>query len=140
MQASSDMAALYQLLPVTARLVVGDSEDTKEVPAEAVGVGDVIKLLPGDCIPVDGVVVSGRTSVDESTITGELMPVTKTAGLQVTAGTINVDGAPRLAHHILHVPMQAAPVWLYLACLSHNRPGQRPSGASAHSRSTQTAE
>lgn len=93
-QASSDMAALYKLLPVTARLVVAGSEDAKEVPAEAVVVGDVIMVLPGDRVPVDGVVEAGRTTVNEAAVTGEPMPVTKIPGSTVTAGTSNVDGAP----------------------------------------------
>lgn len=87
------MAALYQLLPVTARLVVAGSDDTKEVPAEAVVVGDLIMVLPGDRVPVDGVVESGRTTVNEAAVTGEPMPVTKMIGSVVAAGTSNVDGA-----------------------------------------------
>lgn len=90
------MAALYKLLPVTARLVVEGLEEPKEVPAEAVGVGDLIMVLPGDRVPVDGIVESGRTTVNEAAVTGEPMPVTKVPGVTVTAGTSNVDGAPLL--------------------------------------------
>lgn len=93
MQASADMVALYDLLPSQARLVLQASNTTKAVPADAVGKGDLIRVLPGDRLPVDGVVVSGRTTVDEAALTGEPMPVVKAEGELVTAGTVNVDGA-----------------------------------------------
>ena len=96
-QVSSDMAALYKLLPTTARLVVAGSDDTKEVPAETVVAGDLISVLPGDRVPVDGEVVAGRTTVNEAAVTGEPMPVTKTPGCTVTAGTSNVDGVTLLS-------------------------------------------
>lgn len=90
------MAALYKLLPTTARLVVAGSDNTKEVPAAAVATGDMIMVLPGDRVPVDGVVISGRTTVNEAAVTGEPMPVVKVTGATVTAGTSNVDGAHSL--------------------------------------------
>lgn len=93
MQASADMVALYDLLPSRARLVLEGSGGVREVPADAVSKGDLIRVLPGDRLPVDGTVVSGRTTVDESALTGEPMPVTKGEGAGVTAGTVNVDGA-----------------------------------------------
>ena len=92
-QASADMVALYDLLPSKARLVLKASNTTVEVPADAVGQGDLIRVLPGDRLPVDGAVVSGRTTVDEAALTGEPMPVVKAEGALVTAGTVNVDGA-----------------------------------------------
>jgi P-type Cu+ transporter len=88
------MVALYNLLPSTARLVLPNSGAIREVPADAVAPGDLIRVLPGDRLPVDGVVVTGRTTVDESALTGEPMPVTKAEGAMVSAGTVNVDGAP----------------------------------------------
>lgn len=91
-QASADMVALYDLLPSQARLVLESSDSTVEVPADAVSKGDLIRVLPGDRLPVDGVVVSGRTTVDEAALTGEPMPVVKAVGETVTAGTVNVDG------------------------------------------------
>jgi P-type Cu+ transporter len=94
------MVALYDLLPSSARLVLSTSSGaTRSVPADTVAAGDLIRVLPGDRLPVDGVVVSGRTTVDESALSGEPMPVTKAEGAPVTAGTINLDGAP----HALHV-------------------------------------
>ncbi|GAX75471.1 hypothetical protein CEUSTIGMA_g2914.t1 [Chlamydomonas eustigma] len=92
LRASSDMVALQELVPTRARLVLHTSGGHVEVPAEAVSPGDHITVLPGDRIPVDGVVVSGRSSVDESALTGEAMPVIKTEGSKVTAGTVNCDG------------------------------------------------
>ena len=91
-QASADMVALYDLLPSRARLVLEGSGDVRDVPADAVAKGDLIRVLPGARLPVDGTVVSGRTTVDESALTGEPMPVTKGEGTTVTAGTVNVDG------------------------------------------------
>jgi Cu2+-exporting ATPase len=79
LRASSDMVALQELVPTRARLVLHTGGHV-EVPAEAVSPGDHITVLPGDRIPVDGVVVSGRSSVDESTLTGEAMPVMKVEG------------------------------------------------------------
>ena len=66
-----------------------------EIPADEVEVGDVVVVRPGDAIPVDGVVVSGYSAVDESVVTGESIPVEKREGDQVIAGTINKTGAFR---------------------------------------------
>ncbi|KAG2497846.1 hypothetical protein HYH03_004113 [Edaphochlamys debaryana] len=95
LQASADMAALQELVPTRARLLLSDDKH-KEVPAEAVGPGDVLLVLPGDRVPVDGVVVGGRSTVDESALTGEPLPLTKAEGDKVTAGTVNCDGALRV--------------------------------------------
>eukprot|EP00198_Chlamydomonas_reinhardtii_P013234 XP_001702571.1 heavy metal transporting ATPase [Chlamydomonas reinhardtii] len=92
LQASADMAALQELVPTKARLLLGGGKHS-EVPAEAVGAGDLLVVLPGDRVPVDGTVVGGRSSVDESALTGEPLPLTKTEGDKVTAGTVNCDGA-----------------------------------------------
>ncbi|KAL4434160.1 hypothetical protein ABPG75_000601 [Micractinium tetrahymenae] len=91
LQASADMAALQGLLPPKARLLLGDGSWC-EVPSETVAAGDVLTVLPGDRIPVDGVVVGGKSTVDESALTGEPLPVTKAQGDKVTAGTVNYDG------------------------------------------------
>lgn len=69
------------LLPPRARLLLGDGS-WREVPSETVAAGDVLTVLPGDRIPVDGVVVGGRSTVDESALTGEPLPVTKAQGEQ----------------------------------------------------------
>jgi cation transport ATPase len=92
------MVSLYNLLPASARLVLGAgaSASLRDVPADSLSPGDLIRVLPGDRVPVDGAVVGGRTTVDESALTGEAMPVPKREGDTVTAGTANVDGARRL--------------------------------------------
>lgn len=84
LKASADMAALQELVPTRARIAL-QTGGHAEVPAEAVGPGDLIVVLPGDRIPVDGVVVSGRSSVNESALTGEPLPVVKTEGESETA-------------------------------------------------------
>lgn len=78
-------------MPRTARLAMSDGT-WREVPADAVPPGALLSVLPGDRLPVDGVVVSGRSSVDESALTGEPLPATKQEGDKVTAGTVNCDG------------------------------------------------
>jgi P-type Cu+ transporter len=86
-------AAIRQLLglaPKTARLVRGDREE--DVPLEQVQVGDVLRVRPGDKVPVDGVVVDGGAAVDESMVTGESMPVEKRAGDRVIGSTIAAGG------------------------------------------------
>ncbi|GJN15895.1 hypothetical protein PR202_gb02840 [Eleusine coracana subsp. coracana] len=95
LKATSDMTGLLNILPSKARLMVdNDSEKSSliEVPCDSLAVGDYVVVLPGDCIPADGVVKSGRSTVDESSLTGEPMPVTKIAGAEVSAGSINLNG------------------------------------------------
>ncbi|KAL8521109.1 hypothetical protein ACS0TY_011597 [Phlomoides rotata] len=95
-KATSDMTSLLSILPSKARLLInGSAEDlssTVEVPSDSLSVGDEIVVLPGDRIPADGVVRSGRSSVDESSFTGEPLPVTKLPGAEVAAGSINLNG------------------------------------------------
>ncbi|MBY6158906.1 heavy metal translocating P-type ATPase [Pseudooceanicola nitratireducens] len=83
--------ALMDLAPKTARRVSGDSEE--DVPLDALKAGDILRVRPGDSVPVDGVVTEGRSSVDESMITGEPVPVEKVAGETVTGGTLNKTGS-----------------------------------------------
>ncbi len=83
--------ALLNLAPKTAR-VVQDGEE-RDVPLESVQAGAQLRVRPGEKIPVDGVVLDGETSVDESMITGEPMPVEKTVGDKVTGGTLNTTGS-----------------------------------------------
>jgi Cu+-exporting ATPase len=85
---------LIGLQPRTAR-VERDGRDL-DVPIEAVAVGDVVLVRPGEKIPVDGVVLSGQSAVDESMLTGESMPVNKRPGSRVYAATINSTGALRM--------------------------------------------
>ena len=87
------MRALAGLQPKTARVV----RDGKEISIaiDDVRVGDIIAIRPGEQLPVDGIVISGSSTVDESMITGEAMPVAKTEGSEVTGVTINGDGSLR---------------------------------------------
>ena len=82
---------LIDLAPKTAHLVTGDGAE-KDVPAEQLQPGDVIRVRPGESLPVDGVVLEGTSSVDESALTGESIPVEKTTGDTVNAATINRTG------------------------------------------------
>ncbi|MFC6920510.1 copper-translocating P-type ATPase [Meiothermus taiwanensis] len=83
--------ALLKLAPATARVRRGGQE--VEIPLEEVVVGDEVVVKPGEKIPVDGVVVSGQSYVDESMITGEPIPVLKSEGAKVIGGTLNQNGA-----------------------------------------------
>ncbi len=83
---------LLGLAPKTARLVLPDGRE-QDVPLELVQVGDVVRVRPGERVPVDGVVTEGRSSVDESMLTGEPIPVEKAPGAKVTGGTVNGTGA-----------------------------------------------
>jgi Cu+-exporting ATPase len=86
------LRALLDLTPKTARRLNADGTDD-EVRLEDIAVGDRLRVRPGEKVPVDGAVVEGRSSVDESLITGESMPVTKEAGEAVVGGSINQSGA-----------------------------------------------
>lgn len=83
--------SLVALRPARASLVEGGSE--RSVPVEELRPGDVVRVRPGDRLPVDGCVRSGRSSVDESTLTGEPIPVSKDEGAEVFAGTLNGGGS-----------------------------------------------
>lgn len=83
--------ALLELAPKTARVVQADGME-KDVPLDAVQRGDHLRVRPGEKIPVDGIVLDGSTSVDESMVTGEPIPVEKIAGSSVTGGTVNTTG------------------------------------------------
>jgi Cu+-exporting ATPase len=82
--------ALLDLTPKTARRVRGRTE--KDVPVEHVRVGDILRVRPGEAVPVDGSITEGASHVDESMLTGEPVPVTKSVGDAVTGGTINGEG------------------------------------------------
>ncbi len=90
-QTSSAIKALLKLAPKTARRIVGNSEE--DVLIESVQVEDKLRVRPGEQIPVDGIVLEGKSSVDESMITGESIPVQKQSGEKVTAGTTNQTGS-----------------------------------------------
>lgn len=84
--------ALLGLAPKTAR-IVRDNGVEEDIELELVQVGDVLRVRPGEKVPVDSVVLDGRSAVDESMLTGEPIPVTKAAGDQVTGATVNGTGA-----------------------------------------------
>ena len=90
-RARAGIEKLVKLTPHTARIVNGGDE--KIVPAEEVKVGDILRVLPGETIPVDGVIVSGQTSVNQAVMTGESLPVDKGAGDEVSSGTLNQFGS-----------------------------------------------
>jgi len=91
-QTSSAMKALLGLTPKTARRIEADGRET-DVALDQVHVEDRLLVRPGERVPVDGVVVEGATSVDESMVTGEPVPVEKSVGSRVTGGTINGTGS-----------------------------------------------
>jgi P-type Cu2+ transporter len=89
-RASAALLTLMQLQPPTARLLIEDRQAF--VPLEAIQVGDLILVLPGEKIPVDGAVLAGSSSVDESMLTGESEPIAKQVGARVTGATLNLTG------------------------------------------------
>jgi P-type Cu+ transporter len=88
---SAAIRALLQLSPKTARLVRGDGTEI-DVPVEHIQAGDMLRVRPGEKVPVDGLVTDGESSVDESLMTGEPIPVEKNAGARVIGGTVNGTG------------------------------------------------
>src|SRR3546814_666423 len=84
--------ALLDMAPKTARRLRPDGED-EEIPVDQVHAGDRLRVRPGDSVAVDGVVLEGRSAVDESMVTGESLPVEKTPGDKVIGGTLNQTGA-----------------------------------------------
>jgi P-type Cu+ transporter len=90
-QTSSAIKSLLDLAPKTARVIRDDGAES-DVPLSEVRPGDRLRVRPGEKVPTDGVVLEGASAVDESMITGEPMPVEKTAGSRVTGGTVNSTG------------------------------------------------
>ena len=88
----SAIRALLDLAPKTARLIGADGSE-KDVPLDQVKGGDRLRVRPGEAVPVDGIVLEGRSSVDESMITGEPVPVEKIEGDALTGGTLNKNGS-----------------------------------------------
>jgi Cu+-exporting ATPase len=89
--AGNAIRQLMTLAPATA-LRLDDSQTPTEVPVADVHLGDRLLVRPGDRVPVDGVIIAGRSAVDESMLTGEPLPVTRDVGDEVVGGTINTDG------------------------------------------------
>src|SRR5690606_34312040 len=93
-QASGALRELAKLLPSTAQRVAGDTFE--EVESSAIRQGDLLLVRPGDSVPADGVVRTGKSDVNESMITGESAPVSKIEGTNVIAGTVNGAGSLRI--------------------------------------------
>jgi Cu+-exporting ATPase len=91
-QTSGAIRALLDLAPKTARQLRADGSE-EEVSLDAIAVGDRLRVRPGEKIPVDGVLLEGRSAVDESMVTGESMPVTKEVGAKIIGGTLNTTGS-----------------------------------------------
>ena len=88
---SSAIRQLIGLQPKTARVIRDGVES--DIPIEKVGIGETLRIRPGEKIPVDGVLVEGSSAVDESMLTGESMPLEKKQGSEVVAGTVNLSGS-----------------------------------------------
>ena len=90
-KARKGIEKLIHLTPQTARII----KDGKEiiVPAKQVKIDDIIRVLPGETIPVDGIIISGTTSINQAVMTGESLPVDKTVGDDVSSGTVNQFGS-----------------------------------------------
>ncbi len=91
-KAREGIEKLVKLTPQTARVIYTDGSEAV-VAAGEVKAGDLIRVLPGETVPVDGIIVSGQTSIDQSVMTGESLPVDKAAGDEVSSGTVNQFGA-----------------------------------------------
>ena len=90
-KARAGIEKLVHLTPQTARVLKKGTETV--VPAEQVQVGDMLRVLPGETVPVDGIITAGQTSINQAVMTGESLPVDKTVGDEVSSGTVNQFGA-----------------------------------------------
>ncbi len=89
---SDAIAKLMQLTPETATLLIGEAQEQKDIPAEEIEVNDILLVRPGDRLPVDGLIIKGKSVVDESMLTGESLPVSKGENDTVIGGTLNKNG------------------------------------------------
>jgi Zn2+/Cd2+-exporting ATPase len=92
-----DIRSLMAMTPDNARLITGDSE--REIPIKQLKIGDIVLVKPGELIPIDGIILEGHSPIDQAAITGESIPVEKTIGEEVFAGTLNGNGVLRLRVH-----------------------------------------
>ena len=94
-RARQGLTKLMELTPRTGRKLIreNDTETVMEIPADQIRVHDLLRVLPGETVPADGIIVKGTTSVDQSVMTGESLPVDKNCGDEVYSGTINCFGA-----------------------------------------------
>ncbi len=91
-QTSAAIKSLLQLAPKTARKIAPDGSE-QDIPISHVHVGDLLRIRPGEKVPVDGVVTEGSSTIDEAMLTGEALPVGKQAGDKVIGATLNIQGA-----------------------------------------------
>ncbi len=94
-RASEAMTKLLSLAPKTAHRVIGDA--VEEVAVDALKIGDIVMVKPGEKIPLDGKIIQGTTTIDESMVTGESVPARRVEGDEVIGGTVNIDGALRIS-------------------------------------------
>lgn len=96
-KARAGIEKLVHLTPQTARIITENpatgQTDEKIIPAEQVKINDILRVLPGETIPADGIIVSGQTSVNQAVMTGESLPVDKSEGDEVSSGTVNQFGS-----------------------------------------------
>ena len=90
-RARAGIEKLVHLTPQTARVITNGTE--RQIPAEEVKIKDILRVLPGEVIPVDGIITAGQTSINQAVMTGESLPVDKTVGDEVSSGTVNQFGA-----------------------------------------------
>lgn len=90
-KARASIEKLVHLTPQKARVIADGAESV--IPAEQVKINDILKVLPGETVPVDGIILSGQTSINQAVMTGESLPVDKTVGDEVSSGTVNQFGA-----------------------------------------------
>jgi P-type Cu2+ transporter len=121
---SDALRALFDLVPPTARVIRDGRE--QELPTSAVVIGDTLRLLPGEKVPVDGEVIDGETEVDESLVTGESRTVHKESGSPLVGGSINVSGAVTMkALHVGSDTVLAQIAALVERAQNSKAPGQR---------------
>ena len=92
-KARAGIETLIRLTPRTARKLNADGNEESIIPVEEVEVGDVLRVFPGESIPLDGVIIRGESSIDQSVVNGESLPVDKKSGDEVFSGTLNCFGA-----------------------------------------------
>ncbi|RYV01435.1 ATPase P [Shewanella sp. OPT22] len=119
-KASVNSSNLHKLVPLTAHLI--DGEDIKEVAAKQLKLGDKILVKPGDLVSADGIIIEGLSSINESMLTGENLPVNKKIGDKVFAGTINVDQPLKIEVTAIGKEQFVAEIIRLQEAASNNRP------------------
>jgi P-type Cu+ transporter len=129
-QTSAAIKSLLGLSPKTATRIVGENEE--EIPLSHVHIGDMLRVRPGEKVPVDGVVTQGNSAVDEAMLTGEPNPVSKSVGDNVIGGTINTSGALLMrAEQVGSTTVLAQIVQMVVAAQRSKAPLQRVADAVA---------